>query len=60
MAVKITDITISPKNEVTVGQTITITIKAVDVTWGVIKEDFSNWNTLKTNNNNWNAILNHH
>ena len=52
MAVKITDITISPKNEVTVGQTITITIKAVDVTWGVIKEDFSNWNTLKTNNNN--------
>lgn len=60
MAVKITDIIITPKTEVTVGESITITIKAVDVTWEVIKEDFSNWNTLKTNNTNWNTILNYH
>ena len=60
MAVKITEITISPKSEVTVGSSITITVKAVDVTWEIIKEDFTSWNAIKNNNTNWNTILNHH
>ena len=59
MAVKISEVRISPQ-EVTVGQTITITIKAVDVSWGIIKNDFVNWNEIKTKLTNWRSVLNHH
>jgi hypothetical protein len=59
MAVKISNITVSPQ-EVAVGQSITITITAVDVSWGVIKNEFTNWNELKTELSNWKSVLNHH
>lgn len=59
MAVKISGVKVSPQ-EATVGQTITITITAVDVSWGVIKNEFINWNELKTDNSNWKSVLNYH
>lgn len=59
MAVKITDVKITPQ-EVTVGETITIVVSAVDVTWEIIKQDFETWNDIKTELSNWKALLNHH
>ena len=59
MAVKISNVAILP-NEVTVGQTITITITAVDVTWEVLKNEFKNWNNVKTEFSNWNSVINYH
>lgn len=59
MAVKISDVKISPQ-EATVGQTITITITAVDVSWGIIKNDYANWNEIKTELANWRSVLNYH
>ena len=59
MAVKISDVTILP-SEATVGQTIKITITAVDVTWEVIKNEFENWNDVKTELSNWNSVVNYH
>lgn len=58
MAVKISEVKISPQTA-TVGQTITITIKAVDVSWGTIKTDFANWNEIKTKLSNWRSVLNY-
>lgn len=59
MAVKISEVKITPQ-EVTVGQTITITITAVDVSWEILKNDFTNWNEIKTELSNWKSVLNHH
>lgn len=59
MAVKISNVTILP-TEVTVGQTITVTITAVDVTWEIVKNEFENWNEIKTELSNWNSVLNYH
>lgn len=59
MAVKISNVTILP-SEVTVGELITVTITAVDVTWGVIKDEFENWNEIKTELSNWKSVVNHH
>lgn len=59
MAVKISEVKLSPQ-EVTVGETITITIKAVDVTWGILKNDFVDWNKIKNSLSNWRYVLNHH
>lgn len=59
MAVKISDVNISPR-EVTVGQKITITITAVDVTWGVIKNEFEDWNDVKSDLSSWNSVINYH
>ena len=59
MAVKISEISISPQ-EATVGQTITITITAVDVSWEIIKNDFDNWNEITTELTNWRSVLNYH
>lgn len=58
MAIKISGVSITPQ-EVTVGKTITIVITAVDVDWGVIKQDFSNWNEIKTELSNWKSVLNY-
>ena len=58
MAVKISNVKVSPQ-EVTVGQSITITITAVDVSWDVIKNEFTNWNELKTELSNWRSVLNY-
>lgn len=59
MAVKINSVKISPQ-QATVGQTITITVTAVDVSWKVIKNEFTNWNEIKTEESNWRLILNYH
>lgn len=59
MAIKISEVKVSPQTA-TVGETITITITAVDVTWGVIKNDFTDWNEIKTNLTNWRSVLNYH
>lgn len=59
MAVKINEVQITP-SVVTVGEPITITITAVDVTWEVIKDDFSNWEAVKNDFTNWNSIINYH
>ena len=59
MAVKISEVTILP-NVVKVGETFTVTITAVDVTWEVIKNDFKTWNDIKTDLNSWNSVLNYH
>lgn len=58
MAVKISNVKVSPQ-QATVGQTITITITAVDVSWEVMKNEFTNWNELKTDLSNWKAVLNY-
>lgn len=57
MAVSIQNVTITP-NVTTVGQTITIKVSAVDVTWGTIKTEFANWNEVKALTN-WNSVKNH-
>ena len=59
MAIKISDVTILPTT-VSVGETFTITITAVDVTWEVIKQDFENWEEISTEFTTWNSILNYH
>jgi len=59
MAVKINEVTITPM-EVTVGQTITITISAVDVNWEIIKNEFENWTDIKNELSNWKSVLNYH
>lgn len=59
MAVKIDSIKLVP-NEVTVGQSFTITITAVDVNWQVVKNEFQNWNEIKTDLSNWRSVLNYH
>ena len=59
MAVKISSITMSP-NEVKVGQSFTVTIAAVDVTWEILKNEFENWNKIKTERSNWRDVLNYH
>lgn len=59
MAVKISEVKVSPQ-EIAVGQTITVTITAVDVSWGTVKSDFDNWNKVKSELSNWQAVLNYH
>lgn len=59
MAIKISGVNVTPQ-EVTVGETITITITAVDVTWEIIKEDFENWNQITTELSNWKSVVNYH
>jgi len=59
MAVKINEVTITPTTA-TVGQTITITISAVDVSWKVIKEEFESWTDIKNELSSWNSVLNYH
>lgn len=59
MAVKISNIEISSQ-EVTVGSIITITITAVDVSWEIIKDDFTSWNEINTELSNWRSVLNHY
>lgn len=59
MAVKISNVQITP-NEVKVGQTFTVTITAIDVTWEVLKNEFINWNEIKTELSNWREVLNYH
>lgn len=59
MAIKINQVTVNP-TQVTVGQTFTVTISAVDVTWSEIKKDFQNWNEIKTELANWRSVLNYH
>lgn len=58
MAVMIKDVSITP-SEVIVGQTITITITALDVTWEVIKEEFTDWNEI-AELSNWKSVMNYH
>lgn len=58
MAVKISGVTVSPQT-VTVGQTVTITVTAVDVTWDVIKNEFTDWEAV-SNLTNWKSVLNYH
>ena len=59
MAVKISEVTITP-TQVTVGETVTIVIKAVDVNWEIIKNEFETWNKIKSELSNWKAVLNYH
>lgn len=59
MAIKISEVTVNP-TQVTVGQTFTVTIAAVDVTWEVIKDEFQDWNEINTELSNWKAVLNYH
>ena len=58
MAIKIDSVSVTPQT-VNVGQTVTIKITARDVTWGVIKTDFTNWNAIKTNFADWKAVMNY-
>ena len=46
--------------EVTVGESITVTVTAVDITWDYIKEHSTDWNGVKNDYANWNSILNYH
>lgn len=59
MAVKISNIQVTPA-VATVGQTIKITVTAVDVNWEVIKTDFTNWTAIKNDFPNWTSVLNYH
>ena len=58
MAVKISEISVHP-SVVNVGETFTVTITAVDVTWEVIKNEFETWNDIKTDFTNWRSVLNY-
>ena len=58
MAVAIKGVSVTP-NVTTVGQAITITITAEDVSWNTIKNDFRDWNEIKTTRSNWNAVTNY-
>ena len=59
MAVSIKSITITPMT-VNVGDSVTIKVKAEDVTWKTIKTDFKTWNDIKTTLSNWRSVLNYH
>ena len=59
MAISVKSILITPNN-VTVGAPITITVRAEDVTWNTIKNDFTSWNEVKTKLTNWKAVQNYH
>lgn len=59
MAVKISEVIITPK-QVTVGQTINITIVAMDVDWQTIKNDFETWTDIRNELSNWKSVLNYH
>ncbi len=58
MAVSIEAVSITP-NVATVGQTITITITAEDVSWNTIKTKFESWEAVKTSFSNWKEVKNH-
>ena len=58
MAISINSVSVTP-NVTTVGQTITITIVAEDVSWDTIKNEFQDWNEVKTTLSNWSAIKNY-
>lgn len=57
--IKISKITIEPQ-VATVGQNVTITIIADDVSWQTIKDDFTSWDNLKTLLTDWSSIFNYH
>lgn len=59
MAISVKSVLITP-NVVTVGQQITITIVAEDVTWNTIKNEFADWNEVATTLTNWKAVQNYH
>lgn len=59
MPIRIANVVVSPQ-EVVVGETVTITITAVDSTWELIKNEFENWNEIKTELSNWNSVINYH
>ena len=56
MSVRITNVALSA-NEVTVGQTITITIYAEETVWDNLKNDFVNWNEVRFSFTNWRKVL---
>ena len=58
MAVLIESVSIAP-NVVTLGQTITITVSAEDVSWGTIKQKFNSWETIKASVSNWKEVKNY-
>ena len=58
MSVRILSVEISPST-ITVGNPITITIKAEEATWNSLKTDFANWNKVKQRFSNWNNVLNY-
>ena len=65
MAVMIKNVVITKEDSTVpvafkVGETVKITITAVDVTWEVIKEEFTNWNGIKTGLSNWSSVMNYH
>ena len=56
MSIRITNIALSA-NEVTVGQTITITVYAEETVWDNLKNDFVNWNEVRFSFTNWRKVL---
>ena len=58
MAVQIRDVTVSPNN-VTVGQSVTVTVLAIDVCWGDLKNDFTTWGEVRRRFANWNKVKNY-
>ena len=56
MSIRITNVALSA-NEVTVGQTITITIYAEETVWDSLKNDFVNWNEVRFSFTNWRKVL---
>lgn len=58
MAIKISEVAISPQSA-TVGQTVTVTIKATDVDWSVLRDDFTSWENIRTEFTDWKSVLNY-
>lgn len=59
MAIQIIEVNVSPK-EVIVGDPITVTIVAAEVTWDTIKNNYTDWEQIKTDLSNWQSVLNYH
>lgn len=58
MSIRITNVSVTP-SEVTVGQTIVITIHAEETTWENLRNDFVNWNEVRFSFTNWRQVLNY-
>ena len=55
MPVRINSVNITP-SEVTVGQTVTITVSAEDIIWNNLKVEFTNWLEVENNFSNWKDV----
>lgn len=58
MPIRIRNVVITP-NETTVGQLVSITVTAEDISWGNLQTDFTTWGEVRRSFTDWNHVKNY-